>query len=387
MIFTQAKETAEYLIKQLQSRGLKNSALITGGMDNIQPIIKRFSPVSNECDIRKLKEPEIDILITTDVLSEGQNLQDCNTVINYDLPWAIIKLIQRVGRVDRIGQKSDTIFCYSFMPDERLEEQINLRNRIQHRLKENAEVIGTDEQFFENEKQILIDLYNEKSKTLEKEISEDIDLSSFAFEIWKKAIQKDSSLEEKVKSLPDVVHASKQAEMKQQNEGVLLFAKSHVNNYLFHLDETGKSISEDQMGILKIAECQPNTKALQRTEKHYDIVRSGLNIIQENLHKSVAIGRLGASRNPRRKLFEKLDNIPNKNEELKQVMDDIYKYPLSNEAEHTLQRMFRKKISDNEILNFVVEKHRNETLVNKKESKRMDEKPRIVCSMGLVKSV
>ena len=75
-------------------------------------------------------------LITTDVLSEGQNLQDCNTVINYDLPWAIIKLIQRVGRIDRIGQESDKIFCHSFMPDEDLEKQIRLRSRIQNRLRE-----------------------------------------------------------------------------------------------------------------------------------------------------------------------------------------------------------------------------------------------------------
>ena len=385
LIFTQSRETAGYLKDQLKNRGLKNIALITGGMDNIQTIIKRFSPHSNEFDINSSKEAEIDILITTDVLSEGQNLQDCNTVINYDLPWAIIKLIQRVGRVDRIGQESDKIFCCSFLPDEGLERQINLRGRIQHRLRENAEVIGTDEQFFENERQILIDLYNEKSKTLEKDISEDVDLSSFALEIWNKGIKKDASLEEKVKNLPDVVHSSKEAELKEQNEGVLLFAKSHVNNYLLYLNKKHESISEDQLNILKMAKCRPDTKALQRTERHYEIVLSGLNIIQENLNKSSPVGRLGTSRNPRRKLFEKLDNISEKNEYEKQIMEDIYNYPLSHEAEQILQRMFRRKISVKEILNLVLEKHRNETLVNKKESKKMDEKPRIVCSMGLVK--
>jgi len=66
-------------------------------------------------------------------------------------------------------------------------------------------------------------------------------------------------------------------------------------------------------------------------------------------------------------------------------MDDIYHYPLSNEAENTLKRMFRKKISDKEVFNLVREKHRNETLVNKKEAKRMDEKLRVICSMGLIK--
>ena len=382
LVFTQSKETAEYLIKQLQNRGLKNSELITGGMDNIQPIIKRFSPISNKFDI---KESEIDILVTTDVLSEGQNLQDCNTVINYDLPWAIIKLIQRVGRIDRIGQESDKIFCYSFMPDEGLERQINLRSRIQNRLRENAEVIGTDEQFFENERQILIDLYNEKSETLEKEMADDIDLSSFALEIWNKGKKKDPTLEEKVKNMPDVVHSSKEIGKPNQSEGVLLFAKSHINNYLLYLNEEGKSIKEDQMSILKIAECQPDTKPLKRTEKHYEIVKSGLEDIHESFSKFGLSNRLGTSRNPRRKLFEKVDDIPEKDEEEKQIMDDIYHFPLSNEAENTLKRMFRKKISDKEIFNLVREKQKSETLVNKKETKRMDEKPRIICSMGLVK--
>ena len=382
LIFTQSRETAEYLIEQLQIRGLKNSELITGGTDNIQPIIKRFSPISNEFDI---KESKIDILVTTDVLSEGQNLQDCNTVINYDLPWAIIKLIQRVGRIDRIGQESDKIFCYSFMPDEGLERQINLRSRIQNRLRENAVVIGTDEQFFENEKQILIDLYNEKSETLEKEMADDIDLSSFALEIWNKGKKKDPTLEEKVKNMPDVVHSSKEIGKPNQSEGVLLFAKSHINNYLLYLNEEGKSIKEDQMSILKIAECQPDTKPLKRTEKHYEIVKSGLEDIHESFSKFGLSNRLGTSRNPRRKLFEKLHDIPEKDEEEKQIMDDIHHFPLSNEAENTLKRMFRKKISDKEIFNLVREKYKNEILLNKKETKRMDEKPQIICSMGLVK--
>ena len=386
LIFTQSRETAGYLKEQLQKRSLEKLGLITGGMDNIQPIIKRFSPHSNEFDIKKSNNPEIDILVTTDVLSEGQNLQDCNMVINYDLPWAIIKLIQRIGRVDRIGQESDKIFCYSFMPDEGLEEQINLRKRIKNRLKENAEVVGTDEQFFEDEEQIIVDLYNEKSKVLEKEFSEDVDLSSFALEIWNKGIKDDPSLEQKIKDLPDTVHSSKRIENDNQSEGVLLFAKSHVNNYLLYLNKDGECLTENQMNILKMAECTKDTQPLARIGKHYEVVKSGLDVIQRDLNEwSSSSGRLGTTRNPRRKIFEKLENLPEKDDEEKQIMDDIYHYPLSNETEHTLRRMFRRKVSEKEILNLVCEKHRSETLVNKKEAKRMDEKPRIICSMGLVK--
>ena len=382
LIFTQSRETAGYLRDQLQNRGVKNLNLITGGMDGIQNIIKRFSPGSNEFDIKRSPDKEIDILITTDVLSEGQNLQDCNTVINYDLPWAVIKLIQRVGRVDRIGQMADKIFCLSFMPDEELERLINLRGRIQQRLRENAEVIGTDERFFENERRILVDLYNEKSETLEREISEDIDLSSFALEIWNKGIKKDTALEERIKNMPDVVHAAKAVKMK---EGVLLFAKSHVHNWLMCLNEKGESVREDQMGILKLAECKPETEPLERAETHYETIRSGLKIIQENLNHPGVFNKLGTSRNPRRKLFERLESLAEPDEDEKQIMDDIHHYPLSHEAEQTLKRMFRRKIPDREILALVREKHRNETLVNKKEAKRMDDPPRIICSMGLVK--
>ena len=230
-----------------------------------------------------------------------------------------------------------------------------------------------------------MDLYNEKSETLEREISEDIDLSSFALEIWNKGIKQDSALEEKIKSLPDVAHASKAIKDKRQKEGVLLFAKSPIHNWLMCLNKKGESIHEDQMGILKLAECTPETKPLKRAETHYEIIQSGLKIIQEHLNRPGLLGRLGTSRNPRRKLFEKLESLADHSEEEKQIMDDIHHYPLSYEAEQTFKRVFRRKIPDREILDLACEKHRSETLVNKKEAKRMDEPPRIICSMGLVK--
>ena len=69
-------------------------------------------------------------------------------MVNYDLPWAIIRLIQRAGRVDRIGQTAEEILCHSFMPSDGVERLINLRGRVRDRLRENAEVVGTDEAFF-----------------------------------------------------------------------------------------------------------------------------------------------------------------------------------------------------------------------------------------------
>ena len=128
------------------------------------------------------------MLISTDVLSEGQNLQDCAIVVNYDLPWAIIRLIQRAGRVDRIGQKARDILCYSFLPAEGIERLIRLRARVRARLNQNAEVVGTDEAFFEDEDARAVhDLYNEQAGILDGDDDTEVDLASFAYQIWNNA--------------------------------------------------------------------------------------------------------------------------------------------------------------------------------------------------------
>ena len=158
----------------------------------------RFSPESNEKRELIKPEDELRVLIATDVLSEGQNLQDCSLIVNYDLPWAIIRLIQRAGRVDRIGQKAENIFCYSFLPADGVERIIRLRARVRLRLQENAEVVGTDEAFFEDDRndQAILDLYNEKAGILDGDIDGEVDLASYAYQIWKNAITANPELTE-----------------------------------------------------------------------------------------------------------------------------------------------------------------------------------------------
>ncbi|MDN5936672.1 MAG: SNF2-related protein, partial [Nitrosospira sp.] len=149
LVFTQFADTARYLGRALQARGIRSLAVVTGASADPYAVACRFSPHSNRAKIAKADE--LRVLVCTDVLSEGQNLQDCAVVVNFDLPWAIIRLIQRAGRVDRIGQQAEEILCYSFLPADGVERLIKLRARIAQRLQENAEVVGTDEAFFEDE--------------------------------------------------------------------------------------------------------------------------------------------------------------------------------------------------------------------------------------------
>src|SRR6266516_2811147 len=138
LIFTQFADTVYYLTTHLKARGITAVEGVTGDSADPTELAWRFSPVSNGKRDQIHPDQELRFLLATDVLSEGQNLQDTAIVVNYDLPWAIIRLIQRAGRVDRIGQQSDTISCYSFLPEDGVERIIRLRERVRVRLQQNA---------------------------------------------------------------------------------------------------------------------------------------------------------------------------------------------------------------------------------------------------------
>ncbi len=211
LIFSQFADTVDYLTAQLKARGIKALAGVTGDNDDPSAIAYRFSPVSNKDLAKYPAEQELRVVVATDVLSEGQNLQDCSIIVNFDLPWAIIRLIQRAGRVDRIGQKSESILCYSFLPAEGVERIIRLRARVSQRLKENAEVVGADETFFEDqqEAQAVRDLFTEKAGILDGDDDAEVDLASYAYQIWKNAIDANPELEKLIPAMPNVVYSTK----------------------------------------------------------------------------------------------------------------------------------------------------------------------------------
>ncbi|WP_278475821.1 helicase-related protein [Turicibacter sanguinis] len=149
IIFTAYADTAKYLYEQLSSWALENyqlyTALVTGS-DNpkttfkmkkvdLNSVLVNFSPISKERGKLQNVDGEIDILIATDCISEGQNLQDCDYLINYDIHWNPVRIIQRFGRVDRLGSRNEKIQLVNFWPSVELDEYINLENRVKQRMK------------------------------------------------------------------------------------------------------------------------------------------------------------------------------------------------------------------------------------------------------------
>lgn len=150
LIFTAFADTADYLYKQLSGRILSNcglhTALVTGSTDgkctipnmkcSFNDVLTYFSPISKDRDaIHPNDKREIDVLIATDCISEGQNLQDCDYIINYDIHWNPVRIIQRFGRIDRIGSKNDVIQLVNYWPDIDLDDYIKLKGRVESRMK------------------------------------------------------------------------------------------------------------------------------------------------------------------------------------------------------------------------------------------------------------
>ncbi len=146
LVFSESRDTVEYLYRELNPGGDNSEiAMLTSRNNDRQAdIIARFSPASNQAGRRDILEHPIRILLATDVVSEGQNLQDCNRVVNYDLHWNPVKLIQRFGRVDRIGAVADTVYLHNMWPDAGIDETLSLTDRIGARIQSFHNVIGAD---------------------------------------------------------------------------------------------------------------------------------------------------------------------------------------------------------------------------------------------------
>jgi Helicase conserved C-terminal domain/PLD-like domain/SNF2-related domain len=390
LVFTQFADTADYLVQQLRRRGIDHLEGVTGDSENPTAIAWRFSPESNKKREAVAPEDELRVLIATDVLSEGQNLQDCHVIVNYDLPWAIIRLIQRAGRVDRIGQKADTIYCNSFMPADGVERIINLRRRVRQRLQENAEVVGSDESFFEDDRndQPVIDLYNEKSGILEESDTE-VDLASYAYQIWKNAIDANPKLQKMIADLPNVVYSTKQHTLApEQPSGVLVYMRTaDGNDSLAWIDAEGHSVTESQLAILKAAECTPETRALPRQGRHHELVETGVHhMVQEE--KSIG-GQLGRPSGARFRVYERLKAYATHiqgtlfaTQELAKAIDEIYRYPLQQSAADTLNRQLRSGVSDQQLADLVTAL-RSEARLCRIEEEVEAQEPQIICSLGL----
>jgi len=387
LVFSQYADTVGYLSEQLKSKNIKHIEHVTGDNENPTTLAKRFSPISNKLPISK---NDLRVLIATDVLSEGQNLQDAHIIVNYDLPWAIIRLIQRAGRVDRIGQKAEQILCYSFLPEDGIERIINLRRRLTNRIRQNAEVVGSDEVFFDGDPINITDLYNEKSGIFDDEEEDsEVDLASYAFQIWKNATDDNPELKKIIPDMPNVVYTTKQNTFPPEKEGVIVYTRTaEDNDVLAWIDTKGNIITQSQLAILKAAQCIPSTIPFIKLEKHHELVKKGIDIIREDEKNSG--GSLGKKTGVKYRVYMRLDAFCKENENslfvtdaLKKAIDDIYKFPMKEFARETLNRQLKSGIDDYDLASLVVSLREEDKLCVSDLDEVPRKEPQIICSLGI----
>ncbi len=196
IIFTAFSDTAEYIYDTLASvikeKHALNTVLITGSVDarstlklkgnkglSFNQALTLFSPRSKD---KKALYPniheEIDVLIATDCISEGQNLQDCDYLINYDIHWNPVRIIQRFGRIDRIGSKNTHIQLVNYWPDMTLDDYINLKARVENRMKVSVMTSTGDDNLLSNEEKGDLEYRRNQLKRLQDEVVDLEEMSS-----------------------------------------------------------------------------------------------------------------------------------------------------------------------------------------------------------------
>jgi hypothetical protein len=193
LIFSAFSDTANYLYDNV-SRYVKkrygiDTAMVTGSVDgkttipklnaHLSTVLTCFSPLSKDKSLlMPNNKDDIDILIATDCISEGQNLQDCDFCINYDIHWNPVRIIQRFGRIDRIGSRNKVIQLVNFWPDLPLDEYINLKSRVETRMKISIMTATGDDDLINAEEKGDLEYRQEQLKRLQEEVVDLEDMSS-----------------------------------------------------------------------------------------------------------------------------------------------------------------------------------------------------------------
>jgi hypothetical protein len=264
---------------------------------------------------------------------------------------------------------------------------------VRRRLKENAEVVGTDEAFFDDEKddQPLLNLYHEKSGILDGDEDTEVDLASYAYQIWKNAIDANPELDKIIQAMPNVVYSARAHQpTPDQPEGALVYLRTaEGNDALAWVNTEGKSVTESQLTILKAAACTANTSPVPRDERHHQMVADGVKLIVET-EKSVG-GQLGRPSGARFRTYERLKAFADEIKgtlivipELNKAIEDIYKYPLLQSATDTLNRQLKSGIDDPTLAELVVALRQDARLCRVAEDVDTAE-PQVICSLGLKK--
>ncbi len=398
LIFSEFTETVEYLYRrtkqlypELEIERISSSKSKRETKDDL---VRRFSPISQTNGIGLNEaEKEIQILFTSDVLSEGQNLQDAHIVVNYDFHWNPVRLIQRIGRIDRIGSTANEIKVFNFLPDDNIEQQLDLKGRVHRRINEIHQIFGSDGAILSDEEHLNVD----SVFSIYSDMSEDVlDVDGGISTIFDEAEKTLNQLEiddkkeyERIINLEDGIRTAQNCE----NKGTFAFLKAGNLNRLYF--ENGAEGSDALAEILKQIKSNPDNPNIVTlpVDKHTKNLKPIYKKFKEEIKKR-QLYFSGTQITPEQKHFQQrlrdaytLFNV--KNDELKSRIDrlnSIFQKEIPDYSKTDLRTLKKQKLSD-ELMIEALEQLVNKSQIEKfqKQAVEMDAQSiKTICSESFV---
>ncbi len=315
LIFSEAETTVDYLFEQLNPDGKDGTIAKLSGSNRDQRagIVRRFGPRANLQGVGQPQNGEIRLLLATDVVSEGQNMQDCARVLNYDLHWNPVRLIQRFGRVDRIGSPHDEIHLHNMLPDAELDENLGLTGKLSDRIQAFHDLIGLDNKVLSEEEQLNAQgvgvIYDNNELPELDDALDEVSANQRAIALLQNIRSNDPDLWRKITELPDGVRSALTCaksgdsdDAPQAGETVVMLAVSDaVRCYAVADDMTPRPIRPAQ--FVAVAECEPDTPARPLPGNTNERVSAAANAFSGDLSRMLGTVRRRTPGNARNRAF------------------------------------------------------------------------------------
>jgi superfamily II DNA or RNA helicase len=403
LIFTQYSDTAAYLAENLNPGGVHpDIESIYGTNKSKARMAARFSPSSNP-HIHIGDDSHVRILIATDVMSEGLNLQEGDVVLNYDLHWNPVRLIQRFGRIDRIGSRNDEVWGFNFLPETAMEKQLGLHQVLAARIAEIQETIGEDAAILDKEEQVNVEamycIYDKKEDQLsffEDDEGDFVDINE-AEEMLRTLQSDDPDEFARIAALRDGIRSARA--MFTGGGGRFVLCQAGKYQQLFLCDADGKIVSRDIPKALSRLKCSKNEPATMLPKDHNREVMKTLamfsdevrhRIAQQQFSLSLTVGQTYALRELR-SFHATLD--PEESGDLRAqiaILEESFKQPLTAAIKKQLNTIRRNALIGRLLFKTLSDLYHDHEMskrdfqlrhVNERESENL---PRVICSEAFV---
>jgi hypothetical protein len=398
LIFTQFADTARYLYQHLLplARPGATVGLMVSTERNKGAILGRFAPRANPEYACADPAEEIATLVTTDVMAEGLNLQDCDKIVNYDLHWNPVRLIQRFGRIDRIGSEFGRVLGFNFLPEAGLERNLGLRQALRQRIREIHETIGEDSSILEADErlneQAMYAIYDADATAVETWEDEpdtgSVDLAE-AEEMFRLLRQNDPGEYARIAALPDGLRSAR----KSRAEGLFLFCQAGAYRELQLLDASGRVVSRDLPRLLALLRCPRDTPPVTFPDRLAGVLlRAYRQFADEAQQRRVGRAHLPDLTQGQRHVLRELRAVFASSTAVDvraraEQFEQVFRLPLPQAVVRELNKLRREGLTGESLLRSLARIYHAYGLRDRARAQLIDEAeglPRVLCSEGFV---